>query len=554
MIEEPETIEKPIEIQPKKKITMRQRTIIRNLASCVSFQPFHDFLNMRLVHSKIKGHIDSSEMYSRLIFSKKKVTDLTKPPQVSSFEDYFRISKSLLSQKDDNYKLYKELILSPMVNLRIPEQTNLATDLEIDWEKTKFDFQTDTTLGIDEIYVQVVESSSDDYDQIAENMLGIMYHQNKEHFGNFWSSDGSQTKDDNDFVLFSSRIEKSEVLLMDRVDILFHVEKCHVYPNNIYHSKKIRLSIGYVEGEWELKKEVDLSGMDFYLRKGYIPIELDEHVFCRYILVEFLGKPCIQEMDNLYYLSVSRINFYGRMYNLLECQEIAKRLNNFYTKNEQKKIELDNFIRTRILKHFGENSNTESTLELFRNYQIKGDLLNVNKELYQQSLKISNESRLEMWYDNLSLRNSDYGFKFLVQDKELFKTVVNRKQNERHGSFSRMETKVLFYLLNFNTETGENLNVIRTEAVHNFQTQIGPLMTRVFTRFQESGIENKYIFSAPGCYNQEYYENSKLLTETANGILQHVTMLNGRSYTEELPVFIQRYLYIQYCMKTQINN
>ena len=94
-MEQEKIITKPSELKTRKKIPMRQRTMIKNLASCVPFLPFHDLMNMRLVHSRLKAHIDHSEMYSRLTFSKKKVQDLTRPPQVNSFEDYFRISKDL---------------------------------------------------------------------------------------------------------------------------------------------------------------------------------------------------------------------------------------------------------------------------------------------------------------------------------------------------------------------------------------------------------------------------------------------------------------------------
>ena len=239
-----------------------------------------------------------------------------------------------------------------MLNLRIPEQTNLNADIEIDWTNGNFKFLKDTEHGIDDIYIQVVESSSEDYDQIADNLLGTVFHKKKETFGNFWSSDGSLEDSCNDHIIFCSRIENSEVLLIDRIDILFHVEACHTYPKNIYFSNKVRISIGYIEGEWDLQKEVDLSGMEYYLRKGFIPVEFDEHIFVRYILVEFIGKPCNQVFDNLYYLSVSRVNFYGRVYDLSKCKEIVKRLTNMYNKNEKKKVQLENFVKTKIIKYF----------------------------------------------------------------------------------------------------------------------------------------------------------------------------------------------------------
>ena len=46
--------------------------------------------------------------------------------------------------------------------------------------------------------------------------------------------------------------------------------------------------------------------------------------------MEFLGKPCVQDMDGKYYISVSRINFYGRVYVLHGSSEIGKRLRTMY--------------------------------------------------------------------------------------------------------------------------------------------------------------------------------------------------------------------------------
>jgi hypothetical protein len=137
------------------------------------------------------------------------------------------------------------------------------------------------------IPITLLHSSSVDYNQVAGNTLGLITHQQSSKFGNFWSSDGSQTPFQDEHLLFSSRHDYNEIFLLDRIDILFHVEACHEYPHNVYHSEKIKISVGYIEGVWESVKEVTVKDKEAYLRKGYFPIELDEHVFCRYVLVEF---------------------------------------------------------------------------------------------------------------------------------------------------------------------------------------------------------------------------------------------------------------------------
>jgi hypothetical protein len=138
-----------------------------------------------------------------------------------------------------------------------------------------------------QIPINLLASSSVDYNQVPSNVLGTITHSKDSKFGNFWSSDGSLAPTDNEFLLFSSRHDKNEIFLLDRIDILFHVEACHQYPHNVYHSDRIRVSVGYVEGVWESVIEVGVKDKEDYLRKGYFPIELEEHVFCRYVF--FLG-------------------------------------------------------------------------------------------------------------------------------------------------------------------------------------------------------------------------------------------------------------------------
>ena len=104
--------------------------------------------------------------------------------------------------------------------------------------------------------------------------------------------------------------------MLDRIDILFHVEACHQYPHNVYHSDRIRVSVGYVEGVWESVIEVGVKDKEDYLRKGYFPIELEEHVFCRYVF--FLGgkgeelsfdKP---QLTNCLFFFFKKNFFYGK--------------------------------------------------------------------------------------------------------------------------------------------------------------------------------------------------------------------------------------------------
>jgi hypothetical protein len=122
MICEDELLPAPVPAKPK-RVSMAQRTKLKTLSSCIPFLPLTDLLNLREVHQKLKSYIDHTEMFTRLTFDQKKVKDFESIPPVNVFEDYFRISKNLITLKDDNYRLYRELVLKPMINIRNPELT-----------------------------------------------------------------------------------------------------------------------------------------------------------------------------------------------------------------------------------------------------------------------------------------------------------------------------------------------------------------------------------------------------------------------------------------------
>lgn len=89
-----------------------------------------------------------------------------------------------------------------------------------------------------------------------------------------------------------------------------------------------------------------------------MPIELDRHVFGRFIKLEFIGKPCVQELDSKYYIAIARIRFYGGMYNLDKCQQIENFVDVMCRKNSKYKQSFEEYLN-KLCSYFDTKNKTD---------------------------------------------------------------------------------------------------------------------------------------------------------------------------------------------------
>lgn len=159
-------------------------------------------------------------------------------------------------------------------------------------ELFKFVYTSLPALETCEIQLKGIEASSTDYDQSIHRVLN-------DSTWYFWSSTGSLTIDNNEYLIF----EVCEPTFIRSLELKFYLQ----YGSKAYMPKEVCISLGVKKDEWNYHSQnFPINGK--LEHRFTMP---DQACLAKYIKVTFIKKLGLQASDQQYYIAVNRIKVLG---------------------------------------------------------------------------------------------------------------------------------------------------------------------------------------------------------------------------------------------------